>query len=145
MRTLSDILTRHLDEYKRQLISDQKAKGIRATGQSAASLEVKVGEEKAELLGSDYFYFQEHGRAPGNMPPVRGILRWMQAKGVDGSAYAIAKGIADRGTRAYQRGGTDLLSDVFTEESLNTLTSKLSEAASQEVVQNITKLWQSRS
>ena len=55
-----------------------------------------------------YTNFMLYGRGPGRMPPLEPIESWMKAKGLEGSAWAIRKHIADFGTT-----GNDFLSPVL--------------------------------
>lgn len=45
-----------------------------------------------------YTPFMLYGRKPGRMPPLEPIESWMEAKGLEGSAWAIRKHIAEFGT-----------------------------------------------
>ena len=55
-----------------------------------------------------YTNFMLYGRGPGRMPPLEPIESWMEAKGLEGSAWAIRKHIADFGTT-----GNDFLTPVL--------------------------------
>ena len=55
-----------------------------------------------------YTHFMLYGRKPGKMPPLESIESWMKAKGLEGSAWAIRKHIADFGTP-----GNNFLSPVL--------------------------------
>ena len=55
-----------------------------------------------------YTNFMLYGRKPGKMPPLAPIESWMKAKGLEGSAWAIRKHIADFGTT-----GNDFLTPVL--------------------------------
>ena len=55
-----------------------------------------------------YTNFMLYGRGPGKMPPLEPIESWMKAKGLEGSAWAIRKHIADFGTP-----GNDFLTPVL--------------------------------
>ena len=55
-----------------------------------------------------YTQFMLFGRKPGRMPPLEPIESWMEEKGLEGSAWAIRKHIADFGTT-----GNDFLTPVL--------------------------------
>ena len=55
-----------------------------------------------------YTNFMLYGRGPGKMPPLEPIKSWMEEKGLEGSAWAIRKHIADFGTT-----GNDFLTPVL--------------------------------
>ena len=57
-----------------------------------------------------YTNFMLYGRGPGRMPPLEPIESWMKAKGLEGSAWAIRKHIADFGTT-----GNDFLTPVLSQ------------------------------
>jgi hypothetical protein len=96
--------------------SDQVGKGIRASGESADSLNKTTNDDGGQLKGSRYITQQVEGRRPGAMPPVEDILAWIKVKGIQSDikpeqlAWAIAKKIAKSGTDIFQgkREGLDL-------------------------------------
>lgn len=114
---------------------------LRATGNWAEALEAKVENNRGLILGLDYTKYMAQGRPSGKPAPVRDILDWMLAKKSFkgekslGRAIAISKTIGKQGTRAYQKGGTDILdilksseiSDVFNEEMKIRLIAVISE------------------
>ena len=55
-----------------------------------------------------YTNFMLYGRKPGKMPPLEPIKSWMEEKGLEGSAWAIRKHIAEFGTT-----GNDFLTPVL--------------------------------
>lgn len=55
-----------------------------------------------------YTQFMLYGRGPGKFPPAPPIESWMEAKGLEGSAWAIRKHIADFGTT-----GNDFLTPIL--------------------------------
>ena len=126
-------LSKHLREYletvKGDIIIDLDSNHMNATGFLRSSLRVVENQYlDAQLRGANYLPFvqtQPRTRKPNSPRFWYQIFLWMQAKGIaperDGkvlpatttnlrrSAYAIAKGITERGTK-YQRGarGVDL-------------------------------------
>ena len=55
-----------------------------------------------------YTPFMLYGRKPGKMPPLTSIKSWMEEKGLEGSAWAIRRHIAEFGTT-----GNDFLTPVL--------------------------------
>ena len=55
-----------------------------------------------------YTQFMLYGRKPGRMPPLEPIESWMEAKGLEGSSFAIRQHIAKFGTT-----GNDFLTPVL--------------------------------
>lgn len=102
-----------LNTVKLAYIDEQRAKNMRASGKSAASLRILMrGDRLGELHGADYFYYQIFGRASGKMPPLEKIMQWIQVRGLNynhtrpsglkSAAYLIARSIARNGTLIYQ-------------------------------------------
>lgn len=99
-----------LDGVRKAYQEDQIAKGMRASGQSSASLRTEVKETEGTLYGAKYFFQQKHGRKPGKFPPISDILDWIRIKGIQPRdnktttnqlAYLFARKIAERGTDIY--------------------------------------------
>lgn len=94
-----------LEEVKTDLISQQNALGIRASGASANSLQVR-NPSKPVLVGKDYwaFLFRDQGRKPGRFPNLDNIKDWIEDKGLtienslNQTAFLIGRKIAQQGT-----------------------------------------------
>lgn len=69
-------------------------------GEFKKKWKAKKTAKGAELRNSSsYAAIIEYGRTPGKkMPPVDKIEAWMQRKGMEGSAYMLAKAIGERGS-----------------------------------------------
>ena len=72
------------------------------------ALDISSNNPTVILHTPAYTQFLLFGRGPGKMPPLEPIESWMKAKGLEGSAWAIRKHIADFGTK-----GNDFLSPVL--------------------------------
>lgn len=72
------------------------------------SLDLSSKNPSVILHTPAYTQFLLFGRGPGKMPPVAPIESWMEEKGLEGSAWAIRKHIADFGTT-----GNDFLTPVL--------------------------------
>lgn len=107
-----------LDAAKTAMIEQYDRLNLRASGRWAESLEIRVEGIKGQILGEFYTEFMVFGRKPGGAPPVDVIYQWMLDKPTFrgpktlGRAFAISKTIAQKGTVAFQQGGTPLL-DIF--------------------------------
>lgn len=94
--------------------------GQKATGDWEKSVSVEREEYSVSIWALDYAEYLVNGRAPGGMPPIDPLKRWVQAKlGVGGKegesiAWAVAKKIEKEGTNIYPE-GTDLIDGVLTE------------------------------
>ena len=98
-------LIQFLEEVKIDLISQQNALGIRASGASANSLQVR-NPSKPVLVGDDYWVhlMKGQGRRPGAWPNLDNIKDWIQDKGLtienslNQTAFLIGRKIAEKGT-----------------------------------------------
>lgn len=98
---------------------------MRATGETAESLEARATTNRGEIWGSKVFEYLSKGRPPSDrLPPVDAIYNWMLNKpSFTGSktrsvAFAIAKTIQSEGTSWYKKGGSDVLEVVQSDEML---------------------------
>ena len=114
--SIEQAIDKFLKKVKKDIIADQQSKGMVASGDSAASLEVKTTQNSGQLLGSDYFYYQVHGRAAGKWPPRDPILKWINQKGIQSDisaeslAFLIQRKIGEEGTDIHlgKKQGIDL-------------------------------------
>lgn len=128
-----------------QAVKDQQAeRGITASGKSAESLKVNMGQDGGDLVGDSYFYYQIHGRGPGKMPPMSTILEWIEAKHIEpvdiskeSLAFLIARKIGRFGTSIYQGVRRGLTLDVIVAEGTN----KAVELLKQNVVSDIVSIF----
>lgn len=125
---MSSILSKEFEALKKDLITAYDAKGMRASGKFAESLEVRVEGLNAQLWGEDYAQQLEMGRKPGRFPPIDAIKQWIIDKGiankiqgeitVSALAFLIARKIAKNGWKREQFGGVELISEVITDERI---------------------------
>jgi len=128
-----------LDGVRESYIKDQKDKGIRSSGKSAASLRIEAKEMSGTVYGAKYFVQQTVGRKPGKFPPIDSILDWIRAKRISPRdpktterqlAFLFARKIAKSGTDIYQgkRQGIDVEEAIkkLNEEFLKEVTKNLS-------------------
>lgn len=101
---LNEVIQRFLLPKFREL-------GMPATGEWEQNIEARG----SSIWGRSYTEQLVDGREPGRMPPVDALIPWVEAKlGYSGNqarsvAWAVSKKIAEEGTTWYQRGGSDLL------------------------------------
>lgn len=123
--TIEDKIAKEMERLISELIDSHNRLGMKATGDWVASLEYTVDGTTSKILGNHYTEQLIQGREPGRRPPIDPLQRWAQAKfGVGekearGIAFAVSKKIADSGTTWYEKGGSDLLEAVFTQENLD--------------------------
>ena len=115
------------DVIRLYLIPKHEALGQKATGNWIEKLEVQGNVIRGEKYTEQLVY----GRKPGKRPPITPIENWVNAKfGISGQqatsfAFAIANKIAKEGTSWHQKGGSDLLEVLETNEVQNYINSKL--------------------
>lgn len=124
----SKILSAEFDKLKADLIQAYDAKGMRASGKFADSLEVVVNGLNAKLMGENYAEQLEFGRKAGKFPPVSLIEQWIKDKGIasrisndisiSSLAFLIARKIAREGWNRQEHGGVQLISEIVTEERM---------------------------
>lgn len=130
----SKILQSEFDQLRTDLITAYDAKGMRASGRFAESLDVIIGDTFAELYGDEYAEQLEYGRRPGVQPPIQDIERWILEKGVFSSilqeiklsslAFIIARKIGQQGWNRSNFGGVGLISEVINPERLQIIAEK---------------------
>jgi hypothetical protein len=114
-RLVNDIKTKRVTKYG----------AVNASGKLAESVRYDVTNngETLRVYAEDYIYYLVHGRKNGKRPPKQAIREWIDAKGIspdgiskDSLAFLIARKIGEVGTTIYQQGGSDLVSDIITDE-----------------------------
>lgn len=124
----SAVLSKEFNLLKDDLIKAYDAKGMRASGKFAESLEVRVQGLTAQLWGEDYAQQLETGRKSGRFPPISAIEQWIKDKGIanriegqisiSSLAFLIARKIAQSGWKREEYGGVELISSVVTDERI---------------------------
>lgn len=109
-----EILLKHLEQLKEDIIQRQKDADEWATGHTAEGYEIGAQQNHGWLMGYKYVHVLEHGRRPGKVPYNFGeiIKKWMEAKGIqprDGetierAANSIAWVIKTKGTFLHRYG-----------------------------------------
>jgi hypothetical protein len=131
----SQVLSREFEALKTDLIQAYDAKGMRASGKFADSLEVRVDGLKAQLWGESYAQQLETGRRPDGsgtglqwQNPTEDIIQWIKDKGIanriegeisiSSLAFLILRKIRSEGWKREQHGGVELISEVVTEQRM---------------------------
>lgn len=127
----SKVLSREFENLKKDLIIAYDAKGMRASGKFADTLEVEVKGLTAKLFGEDYSQQLETGRKAGRFPPINAIEQWIKDKGVanriqgeisiSSLAFLIARKIARNGWKREEHGGVQLISEVVTDQRIQNI------------------------
>jgi len=129
---MKELIEKLLNNIKSEIIQSQYDKGMVTTGESAASLQVTVSQFSGELSGSKSFIFQEFGRGPGKFPPMDNIIKWVEAKGLEGTtvrglAYVIARKIAREGTRIFRDKSLGIPIETIIKENIDRFVAELQE------------------
>lgn len=147
-----DILTKTGDTIVNRIRENLASTGSNATGETSRTLRVETinaspTSQKLMIFGRAYFFSVETGRkaTPQYTKPsetfVAKIQAWMNAKGKEGSAYAIAKGIHAKGTKLFQDGGRqDIVSNVVNKSLTDQLSKEILDRYAQEFLKNAVKL-----
>jgi hypothetical protein len=96
-----------------------------ATGRLSDSLRYEATNEGLRVYALDYIYYLEKGRKPGKRPPVDALIPWVKARGMATDdkqarsiAFLIARKIGENGTTIFQKGGSDLISAVVSDQMI---------------------------
>ena len=132
---MNEIAIKEFELIKNDLIILYEAKGMRASGAFAESLEVVSKQNVIQLYGLDYAEQLQFGRAAGSYPNIEAIKKWIIDKGVfaealqkmkiSSLAFLIARKIALFGWKRERYGGVDLISEVITPERINDIINKI--------------------
>lgn len=99
-----------------------------------ANITTKKGALRLGITATDYWQFVDQGRAPGERPPIREILKWVQTKLPSGgndlsTAFAIAKSIQKKGTK-----GNEFATSVITKKRVDQLTKSITEGMREDTI-----------
>ena len=132
---MNEIAVKEFELIKNDLILLYEAKGMRASGAFADSLEVVSKQNVIQLYGLDYAEQLQFGREAGSYPNIEAIKKWIIDKGVfaealqkmkiSSLAFLIARKIALFGWKRERYGGVDLISEVITAERINDIINKI--------------------
>jgi len=91
------------------------------------------------LAANDNWKFVGNGRGPGKPPPIATIERWLNAKGLTISAWAVAKKIGKEGSADWRAKRTNVFEQGITEwqtenDNLVAAANAIAEAMAQTVV-----------
>lgn len=128
--TANYIINEELLKLKDVIAANIVAQGLNASGKTAKSLEVVMGDNGGALMGRSFFAVLETGRKAGKVPKnFRQIIeKWATDKGLTfetpsklrSFSYLVARKIAAEGTKQYRTGRR---TDVFTDAVNETVTS----------------------
>ena len=89
------------------------------TSQKGVIVKDEAGQ-KVVLFTPSHIQFAKYGRGPGKQPPLDPILKWVKREGIifqgstaEGSAWAIAKSIAKKGTSNWKPNAPNALQEAI--------------------------------
>lgn len=151
------ILSNYGQSTVAQIQANLSATGTNATGKTSRSLRFEVSEKGDKQIlqvigGRKYFMTVETGRkaTPNYDKPstqfVQAIKEWAEAKGVEGSPYAIARTIHQKGTKLFQKGGRkDIVSNVVTADLISSISKDILSQFATEYLKSTVKIFNSGS
>jgi len=128
-RFANDLLTLSLTKYG----------AATNTGSAARSVAFTLTKTGYLITGNDYIQQLVFGREPGKQPPLSAIEEWMKEKGLEGSAFPIARAIAKKGTVIFQthKGEASGLFEKAIQEESETLSKLLAGKYTELIIQSI--------
>lgn len=130
-------ITRILNNVvERFLIPKFYSLGLEASGNWRSQLEVR----QSSIFGTKYTEQLVYGRQPGTYAPIQPLKEWAKIKlGLNdrqalGAAFAISKTLKEKGSRIYQRGGTDLLEVLNSKQVLDYINTQVGNYITQQTV-----------
>jgi hypothetical protein len=138
-----------IESIRKGAIEEMERRGKVATGRTMSTLStfVTVGPSSvvAELQGESQWRFVGNGRGPGGVPPVENIRRWIQAKGLDLNAWAVAKSMAKRGSKDWRNKAPNVflsaIDDFENKGGAENLTNEVAGYFEEQVVEAVVNNW----
>lgn len=137
------IIESELNLLKERIINNHISAGQKASGRTAASLNVMAEADFVSLLGRKAIGTLETGRKAGPVPKnfYQIIKQWSKDKGLTFEsesqrgtfAYFVAKKIADEGTKLFKEGGRN---DIYSTEiplTINKIAERITERFTTEI------------
>lgn len=147
---MNEILLQEFESIKADLITAYDRKGMRASGKFADNLEVRQTSRGIQLWGENYAQQLETGRQAGKFPPINAIVQWIEDKGIASRlngeitknqlAFLIARKIAREGWKREGFGGVELISEVITEQRIQSIIDKVGDEVLLKYTSDIIKM-----
>jgi len=133
-----------IEGIRKAAIAEGERRGKRATGRTLSTLStfVTVGPSSVvgELQGEEQWKYVGNGRAPGKMPPIQPIAAWVAARGLDISAWAVARSIATRGSKDWRNKAPNIFQsamDDFEKDGLSALEDEVGGHFEEQVLETV--------
>ena len=97
-----------LEGLRDNVEANAEVRDLNASGKTMRSITTRAQDVggvavTGDLSADEQWRFMGNGRKPGKAPPISAIQAWIDARGLDLSAWAIALTIQKEGTGAYRR------------------------------------------
>lgn len=124
---IQNIIAQFLTMLNNDLVAYLAQNNRNATGRSSASIQpANISEIGGQLVGNSSIQWVFTGRGPGGFPPLSNIIDWLNARGLPrGMAWAVAKKIAEEGTKLWQS-GVNGFQEVITQEKIDAFSKDIS-------------------
>lgn len=117
MIEVRDIVEGAMVDLARGIQRDMRARDKNATGGTSRGIEVNaVGGNsftQGTLIADSQWRYVGSGRGPGMRPPIEPLKKWIAARNLTISAYAVANRIAKEGSRDYRLRNTNVFIDAI--------------------------------
>ena len=117
MEGLTTIVNEAMIELHAWVVAGFEQRGKNATGKTLASVTESTVTTSTYVEGTMFadsqWRYVGNGRGPGGMPPVENIQAWIDAKGLDISAWAVAKTIAEFGSKDFRQKNSNIFTDAI--------------------------------
>lgn len=127
-----EVTQKHLNKISDAIKATMSQKNLSASGAAQDSLEV----DGNKLLGNDYIYFLDKGRAPGTFPPVDNIRDWVrdklgitEEKEINQIAYLVGRKIKKEGTEIFKDNSKGIELDSIIEKEMEELMNDIADQA----------------
>ena len=117
MMTVRDITEGAMIDLARTVQRGMRDRDKNATGDTSRGIEVNAvgggGYVQGTLIADSQWKYVGNGRAPGRRPPIEPLNKWIAARNLDISAYAVANRIAKEGSRDYRKRNTNVFVEAI--------------------------------
>ncbi len=122
---------------------------VNASGKLEKSIRFEVQGATLTVFGEDYIWYLQNGRKPtqggGDGSLKRKIRQWIDDKGItpkdniskDSLAFLITRKIHEEGTTIWKAGGSDLVSSVFNDVTIDSIEEHFARLLEAEAFSNI--------
>ena len=145
MSETREILVNFGDETVRLIQENLANTGTNASGETSQSVKSDmVNDNRVQVSGKQFIYVVETGRRPGKMPPIEGIMKWLNTGkvsitgSIESAAWGIAKKISEEGSKLFRDGGrTDIITPAIDDKRVDDLVDEIANAEANEIADAI--------